>query len=68
VSDSTDQPQENGLLLPRRNVLGIMAAAGAATVITPIIGSGTAQASSGSSDPADDYYPIPEESGSIPWW
>jgi hypothetical protein len=34
----------------------------AAGVLTPLIGNGTAQAA------ADEYYPIPEESGSIPWW
>jgi hypothetical protein len=44
-----------------------MVAAGAAGVISPLIGGGTAQAASGSSE-VDDYYPIPEESGSIPWW
>jgi len=76
VSELTEQPHEGGLLLGRRNVLGILVAAG---VITPLIGTGTAQASSndmassndtasGGTVGADDWYPIPEESGSVPWW
>jgi len=72
VSEVTEQPHEGGLLLGRRNVLGIIVAAG---VITPLIGTGTAlaagnNAASGSSgtDQVDDWYPIPEESGSVPWW
>jgi hypothetical protein len=59
VIDRPDSEQGDGTLFRRRSVLMMALAAG---VLAPIVGTGTAQAG------ADDWYPIPEESGSIPWW
>jgi hypothetical protein len=36
----------------------------AAGVLAPLVGTGTAHASS----TTDTWYDIPEESGSVPWW
>jgi hypothetical protein len=60
VADRTNAEHEGGILIGRRNVLMMAAAAGA---LIPFVGTGTAQAAQG-----DGYYDIPEESGSVPWW
>ena len=57
--DQPDQQRDGGQPIGRRNVLAMFVAAG---VLTPLVGTGTARAAD------DGWYPIPEESGSIPWW
>ena len=57
--DRPDSEHVGGTLIRRRSVLMMALAAG---TLVPFIGTGTAHAA------GDDYYPIPEESGSIPWW
>lgn len=57
--DRPDTEHHAGTPIGRRSVLMVIAAAG---LLTPLVGTGTAKAT------ADDWYPIPEECGSIPWW
>ena len=57
--DRPNTEHDGGTLIGRRSVLMVALAAG---VLTPLVGIGTAHAA------ADDWYPIPEECGSIPWW
>ena len=57
--DRPDSERDVATPIGRRSVLAMLLAAG---LLTQLGGTGTAQAA------ADESYPIPEESGSIPWW
>ncbi len=57
--DRRDPDPDGGTPIARRTVLLTALAAG---LLTPFVGTGTAQAAE------DSWYPIPEESGSVPWW
>jgi hypothetical protein len=59
VIDRSSTEHEPGTPIARRSVLTVLALAG---LLTPLVGTGTALAAE------DTWYPIPEESGSIPWW
>lgn len=59
VIDRPDVEQDGATPIGRRTVLTVFLAAG---LLTQLGGTGTAQAG------AESWYPIPEESGSIPWW
>jgi hypothetical protein len=59
--DRPDSQRDMGPLIGRRGMITMMVAAG---VLTPLVGTGTAQAASST----DSWYDIPEESGSVPWW
>jgi hypothetical protein len=59
VVDRPNTEHDGGTLIGRRTVLMTALAAG---VLTPLVGTGTAQAGD------SEWYPIPEESGAVPWW
>jgi hypothetical protein len=62
VFDRPDLELPVGPVIGRRKLFAMALAAGA---MAPLVGAGmgTAEAAAGES-----FYPIPEESGAIPWW
>lgn len=62
----TDRNVPSGAPITRRTLLGAALATG---VLLPLIGTGTANADSGTeSQPASEEYEIPDGIGSAPWW